>query len=105
MKTSDLIDALVDSATPVRRLRPPLVRAGIWLALAAAVLALLCVAHGVRSDLAARLQQPVFVVSRSARSLATAILASLASFKLGLPDSSRRWLLLPLPALVFGCRR
>ena len=55
-RTSDLIDALVDWATPVRRLRPPLVRAGIWLALAAAMLALLCAAHGVRSDLAARLQ-------------------------------------------------
>ena len=108
-RTSDLIDALVDSATPVRRLRPPLVRAGIWLALAAAVLALLCAAHGVRSDLAARLQQPVFVVSLLG-ALVTAILASLASFKLGMPDSSHRWLLLPLPALAlwvstigYGC--
>ena len=108
-RTSDLIDALVDSATPVRRLRPPLVRAGIWLALAAAVLALLCVAHGVRTDLAARLQQPVFVVGMLG-ALTTAILAALASFKLGLPESSRRWLLLPLPGLVvwvstmsYGC--
>jgi hypothetical protein len=108
-KTSDLIDTLVDAATPVRRLRPPLSRAAIWLALAAAVLALLCVAHGVRSDLAARLQQPVFIVGMLG-ALGTAILASLASFKLGVPGTSRRWLLLPLPALAvwvstigYGC--
>jgi hypothetical protein len=97
--TSDLIDELANSATPVRRLRPPLVRAAIWMALAAAVLGLLCVAHGVRPDLAARLQQPVFVVSMLG-ALATAIMAALASFKLAVPGSSRRWLLLPLPALV-----
>lgn len=108
-KTSDLIDALVDSATPVRRLLPPSTRAGIWLALAVAVLGLLCVAHGVRPDLAARLRQPVFVVS-TIGALATAVLAALASFKLGLPETSRRWLLLPLPALAvwvstisYGC--
>ena len=98
-KTSDLIDALVESATPVRRLRPPLLRAGIWLVLAAAVLGLLCLAHGVRPDIAARLRQPVFIVSM-AGTLATAILAALASFELSLPDTSQRWLLLPLPALV-----
>lgn len=108
-KTSDLIDALVESATPVRRLRPPLMRAGIWLALAGAVLGLLCLAHGVRPDIAARLQQPVFIVSM-AGALATAVLAALASFELSLPDASRRWLLLPLPALAiwvstigYGC--
>ena len=32
-RTPDLIDALVEPATPVRRLRPPMVRAGLWLAL------------------------------------------------------------------------
>jgi hypothetical protein len=108
-QTSDLIETLVESATPVRRLRPPLVRAGIWLALAAAVLALLCIVHGVRTDLAARLQQPVFVVGMLG-ALATAILAAVASFKLGVPGTSRRWLLLPLPALAvwvssigYGC--
>jgi hypothetical protein len=108
-KTSDLIDALVDSATPVRRLRPPLVRAGSWFALAGLVLGLLCVAHGVRPDIAMRLQQPVFVIGMIG-TLATAVLAALASFKLGVPDSSRWWLLLPLPALAvwvstigYGC--
>jgi hypothetical protein len=42
--------------------------------------------------------------------LATAVLAALAAFKLGLPDSSRWWFLLPLPGLAawvstigYGC--
>jgi hypothetical protein len=107
--TSDLIDALADSVTPVRRLRPPFLRATLWLSLAAVVLGLLCVAQGVRTDIAMRLQEPVFIVSMIG-ALATAMLAALASFKLSLPDSSRGWLLLPLPALAvwastigYGC--
>jgi hypothetical protein len=107
--TSDLIDALADSVTPVRRLHPPFVRAALWLSLAAVVLGLLCVAHGVRVDISMRLREPVFVVSM-AGALATAVLAAMAAFKLSLPDSSRWWLLLPFPALAvwvstigYGC--
>lgn len=107
--TSDLIDTLVEAATPVRRLRPPWLRAALWLLTAAMVLGLLCVADGVRADISARLQQPVFILSTTG-ALATAILAALAAFKLGLPDSSRWWLLLPLPGLAawvstigYGC--
>ena len=47
--TPDLIDALVECAAPVRRLRPPLVRAGLWLAFAGVILALLAIGHGVRA--------------------------------------------------------
>ena len=61
-KTSELIDSLVDSATPVRRLASPLLRTCVWFALAALYLALLCLVHGVRPDLSMRLKQPVFVV-------------------------------------------
>ncbi len=107
--TSDLIDALAGSVTPVRRLRPPFLRAALWLSLAAVVLGLLCLAHGVRADISMRLREPVFVVGMIG-ALATAILAALASFKLSLPDSSRWWLVLPLPALTvwvstisYGC--
>jgi hypothetical protein len=107
--TPDLISILVNSATPVRRLRPPLVRAGLWLALAAVVLGLLAVAHGLRPDISMRLRHPVFLVSMTG-ALATAILAAIASFKLSLPDGSRLWLLLPCPALAlwvstigYGC--
>jgi len=109
MKTPDLIDTLVDCATPVRPLRPPLVRAALWLLFAALVLAIIGVAHGVRPDLAERLRQPVFVVAMFS-ALATGILAAIAAFKVSLPDTSRSWLLLPIPTVVlwistigYGC--
>ena len=108
-KTPDLIDALVECATPVRRLRPPLVRGALWLALAAFILALLAIGHGVRADLAERLQQPVFAVSIAA-ALATGVLAAMAAFMVSLPDRSQWWLALPAPALAvwvgtigYGC--
>ncbi|MBU6456061.1 MAG: DUF1109 family protein [Bradyrhizobium sp.] len=99
MKTSDLIAALAKDLPPVRRLRPPLVRAACWLAVAFVVVALLAVAQGIRQDLAARLHDPAFAVSMAA-SLLTGVLAALAAFQVSLPDRSRLWLLLPLPALV-----
>lgn len=108
-KTPELIDTLVECATPVRRLRPPLVRASWWVLLAVFVLALIAVGHGVRPDLAERLRQPTFVISMLG-ALVTGILAVVASFKVSLPDGSRWWLLLPAPPLAvwvatigYGC--
>jgi hypothetical protein len=107
--TPELIDALVECATPVRRLRPPLVRALLWLGFAGFVVALLAVGHGIRPDLSERVREPVFVLSVVA-ALATGILAAIASFAISLPDRSQRWLLLPAPALAvwiatvgYGC--
>jgi len=107
--TPDLIESLVANAAPVRRLRPPVARAVGWLLFAALMLALLAVSHEVRPDLALRLRQPEFVIGIAA-SLATGVLAAIASFIASIPDRSRRWLLLPLPALVlwvstigYGC--
>lgn len=107
--TPDLIESLVAKAAPVRRLRPPFARAIGWLLFAALMLALVGVAHGVRPDLEIRLQQPVFVIGL-AGSLATGILAALASFLVSVPDRSRLWLLLPAPAFAvwlstvgYGC--
>lgn len=109
MTTPQLIDALVERAAPVRRLRNPLARAGCWLGFAAIVLALLAVAHGVRTDLLQHLHQPVFLVSLTA-ALATGILAAIAAFLVSLPDRSPQWMLLPVPALAiwlstvgYGC--
>jgi hypothetical protein len=109
MKTSELIDALSGSAQPVTRLRPPVVRAAIWLLLAAAILGLLVVVSGLRPDLRLCLQRGDFVTAMAA-TLATAALAAVASFKLSLPDTPRGWGLLPLPALLvwvstvgYGC--
>lgn len=99
MKTSDLIATLAGNLKPVRRLRPPVVRAACWLMLAALVLALLTISQGIRPDLAQRLQDRTFALSIAA-SLLTGVLAAIAAFQLSLPDRSRRWLLLPLPAVV-----
>lgn len=97
--TPDLIESLVASAAPVRRLRPPLERAVGWLLFAALILALLAVSRGVRPDLELRLQQPVFVIGIAA-SLATGILAAIASLTVSVPERSRRWLLVPVPTLL-----
>jgi len=107
--TPDLIESLVANVAPVRRLRPPVARAVGWLLFAALMLALLAVSHEMRPDLALRLRQPEFVIGIAA-SLATGVLAAIASFLLSIPDRSRAWLLLPLPAFFvwvstigYGC--
>jgi hypothetical protein len=99
IKTADLIALLAADVTPVRRLRPPVVRAACWLLLAALVLILLAVTQGVRPDLMRRLGDPAFDASMTA-SLLTGIFAAIAAFQVSLPDRSRYWLLLPLPTLV-----
>lgn len=99
IKTPDLISSLAKDLRPVRRLRPPLVRASCWLALAATILALLAAAQGLRPDLAERLRDPAFAAGL-AGSLLSGVLAACAAFVVSLPDRSRLWLLLPLPALA-----
>jgi len=108
-RTTDLIDTLVECATPVRRLRPPFVRAMLWLALAGVIVALVAMGHGLRPDLTVRLHQPTFVITTAA-ALATGILSAMAAFAISLPDRSRWWPLLPMPALAvwvstigYGC--
>ena len=107
--TAELIDRLCAGATPVRRLRSPLLRAGSWLLLAALVLLVLAALHGTRPDLLLRLRQPAFTAGL-AGSLLTGAFAVLAAFQLSLPDRSRWWLLLPAPAIAlwlatigYGC--
>ncbi|MEO8347258.1 MAG: DUF1109 domain-containing protein [Betaproteobacteria bacterium] len=107
--TPQLISLLATSAKPVRRLRPPLLRATCWLLLATLVFALLAVGHGVRQDFAQRVAQPIFVIGL-ASSLVTGVLAAIAAFFISLPDRSRAWGLLPVPALLvwvstvsYGC--
>jgi len=99
METSDLIRSLAVNVPPVRRLRPPLVRAAGWLLLAAALMTLMTISHGVRPQLGERMQDIVFATNMVA-SLLTGILAAVATFFVSLPDRSRRWLLLPVPTLI-----
>ncbi|MCY1277452.1 Negative regulator of sigma F [compost metagenome] len=108
-RTPDLIDALVADATPVRRLRPPAMRVTCWLLLAVVTLALVAFHHGLRPDLALKLEQEVFVSGVAAATL-TGVLAAVAAFMASVPGHSRRWLLLPVPPLLvwfatigYGC--
>jgi hypothetical protein len=107
--TPGLIESLVAGAQPVRRLRPPVARAALWLLFAAGIVGLLAVSHGIRPDLGVRLVQVSFVTGIAASAL-TGILAAVATFVVSLPDRSRLWLLLPAPALAvwvstigYGC--
>jgi hypothetical protein len=97
--TPDLIESLAKQLIPVRRLRPPLLRALCWLAVAALVLGLVVVGQGPRPDLVQRLHRTGFVLGLAA-ALTTGASASVAAFMLSLPDRSRLCLLLPAPALV-----
>lgn len=97
--TPDLINELATNVAPVRRLRPPLMRAACWLALGLLVLSLLAISQGVRPDLAERLRDPTFVISLSG-ALLTGIFSAVAAFMLSLPDRSRLWLLFLVAPLV-----
>lgn len=99
IRTPDLIASLAANMKPVKRLRPPIVRAMFWLMLAAAVLTLLAINQGIRPDLAQRLREPAFATSLAA-AIVTGVLAAVAAFLASLPDRSRLWLLLPVPALI-----
>jgi hypothetical protein len=97
--TEKLIERLVAEAAPVRRLRPPLVRAALWLL---AVTALAAAAVLLFSDLdlfGRRVRDPKLALELVG-TLATGLVAVIAAFYLSLPDRSRAWALAPLPFLV-----
>jgi hypothetical protein len=107
--TQELIRQLAADARPVQRLRPPLLRAGIWIAVAAGLLTMVAAALGVRPDLALKLRDPAFVIEVVSAGL-TGVLAAIAAFHIGLPDRSARWVLVPIPTLLlwlstvgYGC--
>lgn len=109
MRTEDLVGSLVADLGPVKRLRPPMVRAAGWLALSALVIGAVVVFKGFRPDLGARLAEP-WEVAQLAAAIATGVLAAVAAFHLALPDRSDAWALLPLPgfalwvaSLGWGC--
>lgn len=97
--TPDLIETLAANMKPVRRLRPPVMRAACWLLLAALVVALLAVSQGMRPDLPQRLHDLTFAGGVAGAAL-TGVLAAVAAFLVSLPDRSRLWLLLPMPAMA-----
>ncbi|MDR3514821.1 MAG: NrsF family protein [Azospirillaceae bacterium] len=100
MTTTDhLIESLVDHLAPVQPLAPPAVRATRLIVLATVLITLLAAARGLRADLDQRLVEPDFVVALLGSWL-TGVTGTLAALSIGLPDRSRRWFLLPLPAFL-----
>jgi hypothetical protein len=109
--TPELIEALAADAEPVRRLAPPLARAGLWLAGFLLLVGVVTWATGAWPLMLQRLQATRFALEMSATFL-TGVAAVIAAFYLSLPDRSRFWMLLPLPTLAlwlassgYGCYR
>ena len=106
-----LIGALTANLQPVRPLLSPPLRALAWLGLVVVVAAALA----MFANLAAvwhRLVGTPDMALAALGSMATAMMAALAAFELSLPDRSRAWGLLPLPAFALwlgasglGCLR
>jgi hypothetical protein len=99
-ETDKLIERLAAAAVPVQRLRPPVLRAALWLVAVAAVLAVAVLSFADLGVFATRAADPKLGCELAA-TLLTGVLAVIAAFELGLPDRSRAWALLPLPTLAF----
>src|SRR5262249_42025834 len=106
-----LISELARDLAPAPRLRPPTVRALIWLTVVAAT-AIVLAAIADLSALGHRLCGAPYMSLSAIGSTLTAILAAVAVFQLGLPDARPAWALLPLPAALLwvvasgvGCLR
>ncbi|HVZ01611.1 MAG TPA: NrsF family protein [Dongiaceae bacterium] len=97
--TDALIAQLAERLEPVRRLRKPWLRAALWSAFATALIALLVALRGFRADIGECMRDPAFLVPLAGAWL-TGATAALAAFEVSLPDRSRLWLLLPLPAVA-----
>jgi hypothetical protein len=94
-----LIERLAADAGPVRRLRPPLVRALQWLLAVAAIAAVAVIAFANIDLFMERARDPKLAFELTGTVL-TGILAVVAAFQLSLPDRSPAWALLPVPPLA-----
>jgi hypothetical protein len=106
-----LIDGLAADLKPVGRLQRPALRAAIWLAVVAAIALGLAAFSNVDATWQRVSAAPDLWLAVIG-SMLTAILAAFAAFELSLPDASRAWAALPLPAAIlwiaasgFGCLR
>lgn len=98
-KTEELISALAAGLQPVRRLRPPLRRAGGWLLAMLAVAVVLAVGGVDFAHLRQRAGE-LGVRLELLSTLLTAATTVIAAFYLSIPGRSRAWLLTPLPPLL-----
>lgn len=97
--TGRLIQALADTAKPVRPLPHPWVRGVAWLAMAIPYIALVVYVMSPRPDLIAKLTEARYLIEQFA-SLATGIAAAVAAFAATIPGYNRKVLLLPLLPLA-----
>jgi hypothetical protein len=97
--TERLIDRLVAEAAPVHRLRPPVLRALLWLLTVAALGAVAILLFSDLGVFAHRAADPKLRLELLGTAL-TGILAVVAAFELSLPDRARAWALLPIPPLL-----
>lgn len=97
--TDELIHRLSTETRPVRPLRPPTVRALIWLAVATLIVGGIVASRGLRPDLASEIERPLVIIEWLA-SVITGVLAAIATFHVSIPGRSMRWALLPLPGLM-----
>jgi hypothetical protein len=97
--TDRLIETLARGVTPVKLLRPPMIRATLWLGIIALVGALMISAFadlGIFIARAGHLDLDVELLG----TLTTGCLAVVAAFHLSLPDRPLGWAFLPLPSLA-----
>ncbi len=99
MESTQLITLLSTELTPVKRLRPPLVRALTWLATVGVFLAAVIWFNGMRPDFDLQMQKTRFIAELTAI-LVTGITAALAAFRAAVPGTPRWVLFTPLPPLL-----
>jgi hypothetical protein len=98
--TDALIARLAEGAGPVVPLRPPLLRAALFLAAGTVFAGLIVAVHGIRPDLAQVMALP-WRRAEFVASILTALTAAVAAFHLAVPGRSAAWALLPVPAAIF----
>ncbi|OLD32342.1 MAG: hypothetical protein AUI49_03415 [Candidatus Rokubacteria bacterium 13_1_40CM_2_68_13] len=98
--TRALLARLLDEAAPVRRLRTPVARLGLWLivvaTIAGAVIGLGLM--GVRSDLRVKLRDPVYLLEITALTVAGMLMAA-GAFQEAVPGYQARW---PIRRVALG---
>lgn len=94
MQTDHLIDQLTRELAPVRVLRPPALRALIWLAVVTGISAVLILRFSQLELILPRLAIPR-VTLECVGTLLTAVTAVWAAFELSIPDRSPHWMWLP----------
>lgn len=97
--TEALIARLSTEAASVRPLRPPMLRALVFLGAATLFVGLVVAWFGLRPDLAAIMALP-WRRAELAAAVATGVSAAVAAFHLAVPGRSMLWALLPVPAAV-----